>query len=337
MKAEITAPQTGTQTEAIFLGWTVKVGDRVSIGDVIGTIETDKATVEIEAGVQGVVVELLATEGEEISVEQVLGYLNSAGSDNDVQPVLSTPNETVTSISTAATGSGELTSPLSATRKRIAESLLWVSHNTARASTTVEVDFEAVAAARAACAQRCRSENGLSLTFLPFVALAACQALQKFPQVQARIDLDSNVWTVPQVINLGIAVAHETGLTVPIISDAGSLSFLELATRLEKAAIAVRDGTIRPKDAQGGTLTITNPGSFGSFLSQPIMNRGETSILCIDGISKRAVVLDDAIVARYRSYLTLAFDHRIVDGSLALRFLNAIKASLEGCDQTWIA
>jgi 2-oxoglutarate dehydrogenase E2 component (dihydrolipoamide succinyltransferase) len=221
-------------------------------------------------------------------------------------------------------------------RRRIAENLLWVTNNTARASTTVEVDFETVAATRATHAEGFRSQQGFSLTFLPFVAFTVLRALEKYPDIAAKVDLSANRWIVPQAVHLGIAVSREAGLTVPVIHDAQRLTFTELAIAIERAATAVRSGTLKPSDTQGGTLTITNPGSFGSYVSQPIVNRGESSILCVDGIEKRAVFVNGEIVARLRGFLTLAFDHCVVDGRAALTFLNHVKSQLQSLDDTWL-
>lgn len=338
MRLTIQVPQTGTQTEMTFVEWFVSVGQQVAEREVLGTIETEKAVVEIEAGANGFVDELHAEPGEVVNAGQILGYLstnnepaaktvaNATHAGANVEP--SHENSTQTDA--------QLLSALSPVRRRIAENLLWVTHNTARASTTVEVDFEAVAAVRTAHAERYRIQHGSSLTFLPFVAFAACRALEKIPEVTARMDIAANSWTVPRSVHLGVAVSSDKGLTVPVIRNAHQLTLMALAREIERSADAVRAGSFKPADAQGGTLTLTNPGSWGSFMSQPITNRGETSILCMDGIEKRPVVVEDRIVPRYRGYLTLAFDHCIVDGSTALRFLNEVKSQLHSCDGNWL-
>jgi pyruvate/2-oxoglutarate dehydrogenase complex dihydrolipoamide acyltransferase (E2) component len=124
-------------------------------------------------------------------------------------------------------------------------------------------------------------------------------------------------------------------LIVPVIRNAERLDFLQLAASLQEAADKVRDGRFTNADVQGGTFTISNPGVFGSYLSSPIMNRGETSILCVDAVEHRAVIIDGKVVPRLRGFFTLAFDHRVVDGMRALSFLNDIKRQLESCDQAW--
>ena len=226
-------------------------------------------------------------------------------------------------------GNEEIRIPLTATRKKIASNLLDVSHRTARASTTVEVDFENVAQLRDLYKTRFREKHGVPLTFLAFVALCACKAIHKFPDVMAIIDEEAGEWVTPKNINLGIAVARDTGLTVPVIENADRMDLIALALKIEEIAAVVRSGSFISKGVKSGVITLTNPGSFGSYISQPIMNSGETSIICIDGIEPRVSVFDGQIAIRHKAFLTLAFDHRIVDGQLALAFLNEIKKSIE--------
>jgi pyruvate/2-oxoglutarate dehydrogenase complex dihydrolipoamide acyltransferase (E2) component len=342
MRMTIQVPQAGTQTEVTFVEWFVSVGQYVAEGEVLGTIETEKAVVEIEAGTSGFVDELQADPGAAVNAGQILGYLSTNNDPNDpaaraAADATHASANVEPSLDDSPQTDAQVISALSPVRRRIAENLLWVTQNTARASTTVEVDFEAVVAVRTAHAERYRIQYGSSLTFLPFVAFAACRALEKIPEVTARMDIAANSWVVFRSVHLGIAVAWDKGLTVPVIRNAHQLTLTALAREIERSAGAVRTGSFKPADAQGGTLTLTNPGSLGSFMSQPITNRGETSILCIDGIEKRPVVLDDRIVPRYRGHLTLAFDHCLVDGSTALRFLSEVKSQLQCCNGSWLS
>jgi pyruvate/2-oxoglutarate dehydrogenase complex dihydrolipoamide acyltransferase (E2) component len=327
-RVAIRLPQSGTQTAATFLEWTSNVGDQVKVGDTIASAETDKATVDIEAPVGGTLVEIIARPQEEIETDTVLGFIAAdAAAAPTVKPDPVPPRA-------VEQGSQQEVRALASPLRRAAENLQWVVEHTARAATTIEVDFEAVAALRASVAGS--FPNGRRPTYLPFIAFAAIQALRRSPEIAARIDLEAVTLTVPKEAHLGLAVARESGLIVPVIRNAERLDFLQLAARLQEAADNVRDGRFTNADVQGGTFTISNPGVFGSYLSSPIMNRGETSILCVDAVEQRAVVIDGKVVARLRAFFTLAFDHRVVDGMRALSFLNDIKRQLEMCDQVWI-
>jgi pyruvate/2-oxoglutarate dehydrogenase complex dihydrolipoamide acyltransferase (E2) component len=326
-RVAIRLPQSGTQTAATFLEWTSNVGDQVEVGDAIASAETDKATVDIEAPVGGTLVEMIARPQQEIETDTVLGFIAAdAAAAPTVKP------EPVSSRAVEQ-GSREEVRALTLPLRRAAENLQWVVEHTARAATTVEVDFEAVAALRAGVAGS--FPNGRRPTYLPFIAFAAIQSLRRSPEIAGRIDLEAITLTIPKDVHLGIAVARESGLIVPVIRNAERLDFLQLAASLQEAADKVRDGRFTNADVQGGTFTISNPGVFGSYLSSPIMNRGETSILCVDAVEHRAVIIDGKVVPRLRGFFTLAFDHRVVDGMRALSFLNDIKRQLESCDQAW--
>jgi 2-oxoglutarate dehydrogenase E2 component (dihydrolipoamide succinyltransferase) len=337
-------PQTGTQTAATFLEWTVQVGDEVSAGEKLASAETEKAVVEIEAPVAGRITALLVQPQDEINTDTAIAFIaprSATGVSSAAVPEHSSPAAIpAKSLGNEGekldSGAAEPTRPIPSSMRRAAENLLWVSQNTARASTTVEVDFEAVAAVRSATALDFRTRHGVRLTYLPFIAFAALRALRELPQIAARIDLAANTLDVPAHVHLGIAVAREAGLIVPVIRNAEKLCFVDLARQIDAAAERVRAGTYTASDVLGGTFTISNPGGFGSYLSSPIMNRGETSILCVDAVERRAVVVESDIVARLRAFLTLAFDHRVVDGMLALKLLTGIKARLEACDASWI-
>jgi pyruvate/2-oxoglutarate dehydrogenase complex dihydrolipoamide acyltransferase (E2) component len=322
-RVAIRLPQSGTQTAATFLEWRSDVGDQVKAGDAIASAETDKATVDIEAPVRGTLVEIIARPQEEIETDTVLGFIAA-----DATAAPSVKADPVPPRAVEQSSQEEVRA-LALPLRRAAENLQWVVEHTARAATTIEVDFEAVAALRASAA-------GRRPTYLPFIAFAAIQSLRRSPEIAARIDLEAVTVTVPKEVHLGIAVARKSGLIVPVIRNAERLGFLQLAAGLQQAADKVRDGRFTNADVQGGTFTISNPGVFGSYLSSPIMNRGETSILCVDAVEQRAVVIDGQVVARLRGFFTLAFDHRVVDGMRALSFLNDIKRQLEMCDQAWI-
>lgn len=227
-------------------------------------------------------------------------------------------------------------SPLKPVRRRVAERLLESAQATVRASTSVECDFEAVQEIRQAHNAAARAAGEAALTFLPFIAFAAARAFREAPEVCAQIDLAEGIWVQPRRFNLGIAVASPAGLVVGVVHDADRFPVIELAQRIDDLSARIRSRRFTPADCAGGVMTLSNPGSFGSYFSQPVVNPGETAILCADGIARRAVVEEDRIVARLRAILGLAFDHRVVDGEQALSFLNHCRRTLETFDPKWM-
>jgi 2-oxoglutarate dehydrogenase E2 component (dihydrolipoamide succinyltransferase) len=335
-------PQTGTETAATLLEWKISVGDLVVAGDKLASAETEKTVVDIEAPVSGRVTALLVKPQDEITTDLTIAFIasdaahgSSVISNDPLNKVPSTSDRTYDDLTVVAEMKRPVL-PLPAAMRRASANLLWVTQNTARASTTVEVDFEAVAGVRSSAAGDFLARHGFRLTYLPFIAFAALRALREFPEVAARIDVDANTLEIPSQVHLGIAVARDAGLIVPVIRDADKLGFLALAKEIDGAAKKARAGLIAAADVLDGTFTISNPGVFGSYLSSPIMNRGESSILCVDAVERRAVVVGTDIVARLRAFLTLAFDHRVVDGMLALMLLGSIKATLDACTVSWI-
>jgi pyruvate/2-oxoglutarate dehydrogenase complex dihydrolipoamide acyltransferase (E2) component len=331
MKVSIRIPQSGTQSAATFVDWSVSVGDRVAVGDAIGTVETEKAVVQIEAPAAGVVSELSAVANDEVTTDTAIGFIEA---DEAMGPGRQSPPRAPRAAEPEMDAQRYIEWP--AGQRRAAENLLWVAQHTAPASTTVEVDFEAVAALRASLGTPFQESHGIALTYLPFVAFIAARTASRFSQITAHADEHSNQLIVPNGVHLGIAVARDSGLIVPVIRNAQQMEFVQLAQRMSAVAAKAREGLLGPDELQGGSITLTNPGAFGSFLSAPIVRRGESAILCIDGIHKRVVPIGEQVAIRRMGNLTLAFDHRIVDGHLALKFLNDMKGQLESFDPDWI-
>jgi pyruvate dehydrogenase E2 component (dihydrolipoamide acetyltransferase) len=219
-------------------------------------------------------------------------------------------------------------------RKRIAENMAAVLQTTARAWTLVEVDMENVVRLRAGAKDRFKEREGFSLTYMPFLARAVCDALLQFPDVNARLDLEEGTATYRRYVNLGIAVAYEDGLIVPIVRGADEMNLVGLARAVNDLATRARSKKLKPDEVHGGTFTITNPGPFGSIISVPIMNPGETAILAFDALEKRPVVVNDAIAIRHMVYLSMSWDHRMIDGATAAQFLARLKENLETWDFT---
>lgn len=225
--------------------------------------------------------------------------------------------------------------PLSVMRRGIAEHMLRSRRTSAHVHTVFDVDFSRVAALREAHRDS-YAQRGVPLTFLSFVAKAVVDALVEMPVLNASLTSDgAGVVHAPDV-NLGIAVAldDDGGLIVPVIRRAGEKSVPELAAAIADVATRARSKRLAPEEAQGGTFTITNPGAFGSLFGMPIINQPQVAILCLGAVERRPVVIDDAgtIGARPRAYVTLGFDHRLIDGAVADRFMARLKSGLEQFD-----
>jgi 2-oxoglutarate dehydrogenase E2 component (dihydrolipoamide succinyltransferase) len=175
---------------------------------------------------------------------------------------------------------------------------------------------------------------GAKLTFTAFIAKAAIDALRQFPIVNASIDGTNIVYK--KDINLGIAVALDAGLLVPVIRNADEKSLLGLSRAINDLAARARSKQLKPEEVQAGTFTITNPGIFGALYGLPLINQPQVAILGVGAIEKRAIVLDDAIAIRPVCHVTLGYDHRLIDGAEAGRFLSYLKARLEHFEEAWI-
>ncbi len=231
------------------------------------------------------------------------------------------------SQSAVPTGDRETREKMTTRRKRIAEHLLESQHSTAHLTTFNEVDMNAVIAVRDRLKERIEKEHGVKLTFMPFFAKAACMALEAYPRINAQVEGDTIVYK--HYVNLGIAVASDQGLVVPVIKDADQMGMLQFSRELAATAKRARDGKLTMDDLTGGTFTITNGGVFGSLVSTPILNSPQSGILGLHKIQERPVALDGQVVIRPMMYLALSYDHRIVEGQHAVLFLVRMKELLE--------
>ena len=212
-------------------------------------------------------------------------------------------------------------------RRRIAEHLLESQHATAHLTTFNEVDMSAVSAVRDRLRDRIEKEHGVKLTYMPFFAKAASLALKAYPAVNAQIEGDTVVYK--HYVNLGIAVAADNGLVVPVIKDADRMSMLEFSRALSAVAKRARDGALAMDDLTGGSFTITNGGVFGSLVSTPILNYPQVAILGLHKIQDRPVAIAGKVEIRPMMYLALSYDHRLVDGQQAVLFLVRVKELIE--------
>ncbi len=231
------------------------------------------------------------------------------------------PGDSSAPAPVAISGSGGRVEPMSVMRQRIAEHMAGSRRTAAHVHTVFEVDFSGIAEARAA--HPASDVPG----YLSYIAKTVADALVEMPIINASVD-GKNVVHREQV-NLGIAVALDWGLIVPVIKQADRLTVDEIDVAINDLATRARSKQLTPADVEGGTFTITNPGGFGSVFGMPIINQPQSAILCVGAIEKRPVVVDDAVVARLRAFLTLGFDHRLIDGAVADQFLARVKKALE--------
>jgi len=223
---------------------------------------------------------------------------------------------------------------MSRLRKVIAERAVVSMQSTAQLTTVVEVDVTKVAALRTSVKDTFLTATGLKLSFLPFFAKATTEALRAFPIINATVEDDTIVY--PESENLSIAVDTERGLLTPVIRDAGDLSIADLAREIADLAERTRENKLKPDELAGGTFTLTNTGSRGALFDTPVVFLPQVAILGTGVVTKKPVVVTvdgaDAIAVRSTVYLALSYDHRIIDGADAARFLTAVKERLEEAD-----
>jgi 2-oxoglutarate dehydrogenase E2 component (dihydrolipoamide succinyltransferase) len=220
-----------------------------------------------------------------------------------------------------------LIEPMSVMRKKIAEHMILSRRTSAHVTTVFEIEMTKVSRLREQYKGGVFERDGLRLTYLPFIAKACIDALKTYPILNASVVGDTILYK--KDINIGIAVALGDGLIVPVIKKADEKSILGLARTIRDLADRARKKQLKPEEVQNGTFTITNPGVFGSLFGTPIINQPQVAILGVGKISKRPVVVDDAIAIRTMAYFSLSFDHRIIDGAVADQFMSEIKRRLE--------
>ncbi|NOT43523.1 MAG: 2-oxo acid dehydrogenase subunit E2 [Acidobacteria bacterium] len=226
-------------------------------------------------------------------------------------------------------GGGVEIEPLSILRRKIAEHMILSRRTSAHVHTVFQVNFATVDALRRAH-KADYERRGVKLTYMAFITKAVVDALRRFPLVNASLDGDRIIYK--HDVNVGIAVAIEGGLIVPVVKRADAMNLFGLSRAIRDVADRARARQLKADDVQDGTFTITNPGQFGSQFGLPIINQPQLAILGVGTVEKRPVVIDDAIGIRPMGYLTLGFDHRVIDGALADEFMASVKASLEHFD-----
>jgi 2-oxoglutarate dehydrogenase E2 component (dihydrolipoamide succinyltransferase) len=239
---------------------------------------------------------------------------------------------TVASKPAVAPGTRVEVVPMSPIRRKTAEHMIASQRTSAHVATVFEIDMTRIDHLRHKHRAAYEERSGIKLTYMPFILKATVDALKAWPVLNASIDGDSIVYR--KDINLGIAVALDWGLIVPVIHNADEKNLLGLARGVSDLAERARAKKLKVDEVQGGTFTITNPGVFGSLFGTPIINQPQVAILGVGTIEKRPVVRDDAIAIRTMAYFALSFDHRLVDGSDADRFMAHLKKGLQEFDES---
>ena len=279
-----------------------------------------------------------------VTKNDILSYIESSGARPGSAPIIEaprvTPAQPIPDMPAPPTPAprpvaGDRVEQMSVMRKKIAEHMVLSRRTSAHVTTVYEIDMTRIAKLRDSKRDDFYQRTGTKLTFMPFIFEAVNKALRKFPIFNAQVTGDQIIYK--QDINLGMAVALDWGLIVPVIKRADDLSISGLARAANDLADRARTKQLKPDEVAGGTFTITNPGVFGGLFGTPIINQPQLAILGVGKIEKRAKVLttpdgDDFIGIRWMSYFALSFDHRVIDGADAERFLAFVKEQLEAGD-----
>jgi 2-oxoglutarate dehydrogenase E2 component (dihydrolipoamide succinyltransferase) len=254
-------------------------------------------------------------------------------------PAAPPPAPTPPAVPAFATGDRVTIEPMTNMRRKIAENMLNSRRTSAHVTTFFEVDFTNIARLRERVKKQFEAQNGTKLTFLPFVIKATLDALKAMPVVNASADGDSIVYK--HDYNIGIAVALDWGLIVPVIKNADMLSITGLARASQDLANRARAKQLKPDEISGGTFSITNFGLYGGYTATPIINQPQVAILGLGGIHKKPWVVEtadgDALAIRHIGVLSLSFDHRVIDGAVGDQFLAHVKKTLETTDFSALA
>jgi 2-oxoglutarate dehydrogenase E2 component (dihydrolipoamide succinyltransferase) len=276
--------------------------------------------------------------GGRISKKDILAYVEqrqSAAAGRSAaarEPLVQPPPATVqpAPLPSTLTGPTQVV-PMTPMRRQIAEHMVMSKRTSAHVYTVFEVEMSKVVEARERQRDEFERRCGFKLTYTPFFVRAAVEAIKQIPVINSSVDGTNLIYK--RDVNVGIAVALETGLIVPVIKRADEKNFLGIAQAVQDLAERARNKRLSVEDVQGGTFTITNPGSFGGLFGLPIINQPQVAILGVGAIEKRPVVRDDAIAIRSMAYLSLSYDHRVIDGAVAEKFLGHIKHTLENWDE----
>jgi pyruvate dehydrogenase E2 component (dihydrolipoyllysine-residue acetyltransferase) len=272
--------------------------------------------------------------GGRISKKDILAAISSGGAriGSAAVPAGAAPSAGATAVPRERIYFGRYDiAPMSVMRQKIAEHMVMSKRTSPHVYSIEEADMTGIAQLRARVKDEFEKRHETKLTFMPFFLRAAVEALRAFPVVNCSVD--GNNLVMHREINLGIAVALDAGLIVPVIKGADEKNFLGLQRAVNDLAERARTKKLKPDEVQDSTFSVTNPGSVGGLMGLAVINQPNVAILGIGGIAKRAVVIDDAIAIRSMVYLTLSYDHRAVDGAIAHQFMSKVKSGLEKWDE----
>jgi 2-oxoglutarate dehydrogenase E2 component (dihydrolipoamide succinyltransferase) len=320
--------------EGTLTRWLKQAGEHVEHHEPLLEIATDKVDTEIPAPCCGTLTRILADENEIVPVGAALALITADGDDPAAPIRQAHPAPVHPAPAHHEPPTDSPTEKLPPIRRTIARRMLESLLTSAQLTTVVEVDLTAVSRLRAAHKDELLRRTGVKLTFLPFFAKATLEALPHHRMLNASLNSDVTEVTYHGTCHLGIAVEGPKGLMVPVIPDAGRLSIAQLADAIAKSADKVRTGTITVDELNGGTFTITNTGSRGALFDTPIINQPQTGILGTGAVVERLVPARDddgalRIEVRPMAYLSITYDHRIVDGADAAGFLGNVRHRLE--------
>jgi len=252
----------------------------------------------------------------------------SAGQPPAAKPAPAAQGKPAVAIGTGQDGIEVI--PMDHIRKKIAEHMVHTVHTSPHVGLFIEVDMTNVVTIRERNKNTFKKNEGLNLTFMPFISDAVIRTLKEFPYVNASIDSENIV--LKRFINLGIAVATEQGLIVPVIKNADNLNITGLARSINDLAVRARDRKLKPDEVSGGTFSISNFGVYGTSIGFPLINQPQVAILGVGALEKRAVVMNDAIAIRPMMNISVTFDHRLIDGALGAQFLQRVAENLKNYD-----
>ena len=390
MAVELKVPPLGESiTEAVVGKWNKKQGETVAADEPLVVLETDKVTIDVPAPTTGAIATIAFKEGDKVRVGDVLGTIEaggaasasaptpaaapapaaSASSDARITPtarkIVEENKLDVSQLKGTGTGGritkedalGQLNRPaepsapaprapapaapsgprsradreervkMTPLRRRVAERLLQAQSNAAILTTFNEVDMGEVMDLRKQYNEKFQAKHGVKLGFMSLFVRAAIEALKTFPQVNAEIDGEDVIFK--RYYDIGVAVSGSRGLVVPVLRDADTLSLADMEKKIGDFGTRARNDKLTINELQGGTFTISNGGTFGSMLSTPILNPPQTGILGMHNIVDRPVARNGQVVIRPIMFLALSYDHRLIDGREAVQFLVRIKDCIE--------
>ena len=324
----ITMPALGESvSEGTVTRWLKSVGESVAVDEALLEVSTDKVDTEIPSPVAGVLTAIDVPVDTTVAVGARLGFFSSSSS----APVAATTSAPRPAAVAASPLRGT-TVQMSRLRKVIAARMVESLQVSAQLTTVIEVDVTKISRLRNRAKATFEGREGVKLTFLPFFAVAVCEALKQHPVLNSSVDGDQITYHSAE--HLGIAVDTERGLLVPVIHNAGDLNMGGVARKIADLAARTRDNKVTPDELGGGTFTLTNTGSRGALFDTPIINQPQVAILGLGAVVKRPMVVKgedggETIAIRDMVYLGLSYDHRVVDGADAARFLVTLKERLE--------